>query len=160
MALFNMRDIFAVAIKIEERGETFYREVARRVTQESVQKLFTQLANDEVEHKRIFNQMAQQLGEHNLAQDAQKEFLSYLEAFSESLIFEEPDKLPYDVQQAFDLQRAVLYAIEKELDSVLFYKEVKEMVPASEQGLLDQIISEERRHVVNLSWLKINLSLR
>lgn len=157
MPLFNMRDIFAVAIKIEERGEAFYRDVARQVNQESVQKLFIQLANDEVEHKRLFQQMAQQVGGIELNPEAQKEFLSYLDAYTESLIFEEPEKLPYNAQKAFDLPRALIYAIEKELDSVLFYKEVKELVPPSEQGLLDQIITEERRHVVNLSWLKKQL---
>lgn len=154
MALFNMRDIFAVAIKIEERGEAFYRQVAQQVAQETVQKLFTKLADDEVGHKELFTQMAKQLGELSLAKSSQEDFWAYLNAYTENLIFEEPGQLPYNAGHAFDLTRAIMYAIEKELDSVLFYKEIKEMVPASEQGLVDRIINEERRHVVNLSWLK------
>lgn len=158
MALFNMRDVFSVAVKIEERGEAFYRQVAEKVERESVKKLFNSLADDEVRHKELFTQMAQQIGETNLSQNAQEGYLDYLNAYTDTLVFEDPDKLPYDASRAFDLPRAIMYAIEKELDSVLFYKEVKDLIPPSEQGLLENIIIEERRHVVNLSWLKNQLT--
>jgi rubrerythrin len=158
MALFNMRDVFAIAVKIEERGEAFYRQVAEKVEGESVKKLLNSLADDEVQHKQLFTQMASQIGETNLAHNLEESYLNYLQAYTETLVFEDPDKLPYDAKQAFDLPRAIMYAIEKELDSVLFYKEVKDLIPPSEQGLLDKIINEERRHVVNLHWLKNQLT--
>ncbi|HPB00329.1 MAG TPA: hypothetical protein PLC51_07715, partial [Candidatus Marinimicrobia bacterium] len=57
-----------------------------------------------------------------------------------------------------DAKTALLYAIERELDSVLYYKEIKELIPASEHQLISGIIDEERRHVVRLSELKKNLT--
>ncbi len=157
MGLFSMRDIFAVAIKIEERGEQFYRAVAEKVSEPKVRAFFARLAADEQRHRAIFQEMAAQLGNVELGTADKADFLAYLEAYTQNLIFEEETQLSYDAGKTFDARHAFLYAIEKELDSVLYYREVKDLVPVSEQALINEIIAEERRHVVNLSTMKQEL---
>jgi len=49
---------------------------------------------------------------------------------------------------------ALDFAIGRELDSVLYYSEMKKYVTASAQDLLEQVIEEERKHVVILTNIK------
>ncbi|HPC36341.1 MAG TPA: ferritin family protein [Candidatus Marinimicrobia bacterium] len=157
MAIFSIRDVFDVAVKIEERGEKFYRETAKVIPKVEVKDLFEKLADEEVVHKKIFRQMGQKIGAVNLESAAREEFYDYLEAYTQNLIFSDASdesKIPA-IQ---DAKTALLYAIERELDSVLYYKEIKELIPVSEHQLIDGIINEERRHVVRLSELKKNLT--
>jgi len=158
MTLFSIRDVFDIAIKIEEKGEEFYRETAKIIPQTEVKSLFEKLADEEVAHKQIFLKMAKKIGTVEINKDMRDEFYAYLEAYTQKLIF--PDvKAENKVPAIRDANTALLYAIEKELDSVLYYKEVKELIPASEHPLINGIIEEERRHVVRLSELKKNLNL-
>ena len=62
MTIFSIRDVFDIAVKIEERGEKFYRETAKVISKAEVKELFEKLADEEVAHKKIFRQMAQKIG--------------------------------------------------------------------------------------------------
>jgi len=156
MTIFSIRDVFDFAVKIEEKGENFYRESARVIPQAEVKALFENLADEEVAHKKLFQKMAQQLGSVKLEQTAREEFYAYLEVYTQNLIFSDVNAEAKN-SALRDPGSALLYAIEKELDSVLYYKEIKELVPISEHSLIDGIIAEERRHVVQLSELKKSL---
>jgi rubrerythrin len=54
MTIFSIRDVFDFAVKIEEKGENFYRESARVIPQAEVKALFENLADEEVAHKKLF----------------------------------------------------------------------------------------------------------
>lgn len=157
MAIFNLRDVFNIAVKIEEQGEQFYRKVASLVESETVKELFNKLANDEVSHKAIFSRMAADLGEINLSKIREGEFEEYLNAYTEKLIFDTSETFIEELSRNFDLAKAIQYAMDRELESVLFYKEIKEIVADSEKGVVENIIKEEYRHFVNLNWLKKQL---
>jgi len=53
-----------------------------------------------------------------------------------------------------DVLAALDFAIQRELDSVLYYSEMKKYVTASAQDLLEQVIEEERKHVVILTNIR------
>jgi len=53
-----------------------------------------------------------------------------------------------------DVLAALDFAIQRELDSVLYYSEMKKYVTATAQDLLEQVIEEERKHVVILTNIK------
>ena len=50
--------------------------------------------------------------------------------------------------------RADDFAIRRELDSILYYHEIKKLVPAAQHGTIEQIIDEERKHYSILSAMK------
>ncbi|MFH1214589.1 MAG: ferritin family protein [Candidatus Neomarinimicrobiota bacterium] len=153
MAIFSIRDVFEMAVKIEEKGEAFYRETAKIITHTKVKALFEKLADEEVVHKNTFIRLAQKLGNVSTGKVAREEFYAYLEAYTQNLIFSDV-KAENKIPTIRGAQAALFYAIEKELDSVLYYTEVKELIPPSEHKLIDGIIDEERRHVVRLSEMK------
>jgi len=155
MGIFNVKDIFKIAVKIEERGEKFYRETAKLLNSPKVVQLFNKLADDEAQHRVTFARMAEKLGETVQTENLQDEFYAYLEAYTQNLIFDDASD---DFSKIKDARTALTFAIDKELDSVLYYTEIKNLIPVSEHAFVDEIINEERRHVVNLSILRKALS--
>jgi len=155
MGIFNVKDVFEFAVKIEERGEKFYRETANRLNSPEVTRLFNKLADDEVQHRLTFAKMAQKLGKFVEPKNLQDEFYAYLEAYTQNLIFNDSSA---EFPKIKDARIALTFAIDKELDSVLYYTEIKNMIPVSEHSSVDEIINEERRHIVNLSMLRKALS--
>jgi rubrerythrin len=53
-----------------------------------------------------------------------------------------------------DTVAALDFAIKRELDSILYYHEIKRFVSAAQHATLDQIIAEERKHFSMLSEIK------
>ncbi|MCK4339265.1 MAG: rubrerythrin, partial [Candidatus Cloacimonetes bacterium] len=54
--IFNASEIYQFAIRIEENGEKFYRQMAKKLDEPKVKELFTLLADDEVVHKKTFKE--------------------------------------------------------------------------------------------------------
>jgi rubrerythrin len=50
--------------------------------------------------------------------------------------------------------KALELAIVTEKDSILFYYELKEILPRQEQGTISRIITEEKAHLIKLTELK------
>ena len=46
------------------------------------------------------------------------------------------------------------HAIQRELDSIHYYREMRELLPAEECGAIDRIIAEEKEHFVRLSAMR------
>jgi len=154
MGIFTMRDIFDVAVKIEEKGEAFYRQTASVISDTTVRQLFHRLADEEVGHKQVFLKLSAQIGTVKLTPVAREDFFAYLEAYTQNLIFDDTGSDP-ELVKVKDLLTAVNFAISKEQESIFYYKEIKELVPISEHALLDNIIEEERRHALKLIQFKL-----
>jgi rubrerythrin len=49
---------------------------------------------------------------------------------------------------------ALDFAIQRELDSILYYHEIKKLVPAAQHDTIEKIIEEERKHFLSLTEMK------
>ena len=58
---FNAVEVFRVAVKIEENGKKFYENALRVIDDPEVKKLFEELAEQEVEHKKRFEDLTARL---------------------------------------------------------------------------------------------------
>ena len=157
MTLFSAKDVFEFAVKIEVNGEYFYRETAKSLPDPKVKELFTFLADEELKHKAIFEKLATRMGSVTLPELNNADYRAYLEAYTENLIFSEAD-IKGKIASIDDKNIALLFAIDKELDTVHYYQEIKNFIPESEHGLVDKIIAEERNHVVKLAEMKRKLA--
>ncbi len=153
MSLFSAKDVFEFAVRIEENGEKFYRDSARKLANPEIKKLFVFLADEEVRHKQTFEKLAARMGSMQLPKQLDADYKAYLDAYSENLIFTESDT-DRKIADIDDERTALFYALEKELDTIHYYREIRELIPASEQGLIEKIIDEERSHVVKLAEMK------
>ena len=156
MATFDVRDIFTIAMKIEENGKAFYAKMAQQDNQE-IRGLFAFLAEEEGRHYHTFERMREKLSERPTVESAPTEYFDYLQAFVDNSIFrQELSEQEQAALQAFPA--AIEYSIGRETDSILYYHEIKGFVPPSEAEIIEQIIREERRHYLRLTELAKQLA--
>ncbi len=153
MSIFKASEIYQFAIRIEENGERFYHQMAQKIENANMEKVFTYLANEEVKHKKTFEDMVSKIEKYEPPESYSGEYFSYLRAYTDNIIFSQA-KLEEEMSKIKDAISAIDFAIQRELDSILYFLEMKNLVPVSQRSLIDGIIEEERRHFVKLSGLK------
>ncbi len=150
MSLFAPSEIFQFAIRIEENGEKFYRKMSEKFQDKEMKDMFNTLASDEVKHAQIYKAMVSKLEKYEPFESFPDEYFTYLKAYADKLIFDEK-KSNEDALEIKDLKSALDFAIDKELDSILYYQEIRNLVNEGQRSQIDKIIDEERKHFVRLS---------
>jgi len=153
MSLFEPGEIFQFAIRIEDNGEKFYRQMAQKFNETKVKELFSYLADEEVKHKKTYEEMVSKIEKHEPFETFPGEYFAYLRAYADKIIFTQK-KFDEDIANIKDINAALDYAMNAELDSILYYQEIKNLVPENQRKTIDGIIEEERRHFVKLSEIK------
>ena len=155
--VFNADEIFEMAIRIENNGATFYRKAAGLQSDTKNQKFLESLANMEDQHKRIFTEMRTTLTEKDKSPkvfDPYDEVSQYLAAMADNMGGEGSPSVADSLTGDETLEEILRIAVGLEKDSILFYLGIKDLIPhQSGQDRIDEIIKEERRHVVQLSNL-------
>lgn len=155
MSSYQGSDIFQFAIRMEENGEKFYNYAASIAKDPKVYGIFTKLASEEVKHRKLFADMFSKIDTIMPKESYPGEYMAYLQGSIDGKVFSmAASKELSDIK---DVIAALDFAIARELDSVLYYSEMKKYVTATAQSLLDQVIDEERKHVVILSEIKKSL---
>jgi hypothetical protein len=83
------------------------------------------------------------------------EYFAYLKNYIDGKVVFSADsssKLPgiHEASAAFD------FAIQRELDRILYYQELRAFVPEKDSRLIDEVIAEERKHFALLSEAEKN----
>jgi len=143
-------DVFAMAVRIEENGETFYTGAAHMTQEPAVKKLFQDLAKMEAGHIEVFKTLRGQLPgcfPSDAVWDPEGLAESYLQATADTHIFTleaAQDRLK-TVKSALD---ALGMAVQFEKDSVTFFIGMKEILPdPSGRGEIDTLIRAEMDHI-------------
>lgn len=147
MFTFRGSDILEFAIRIEENGENFYRYAIQLTNDEETKKLFARLAEEERNHQQIYRKIFAMMEKVNPPETYDGEYDAYLHNFIDgNIVFKKvsAEEVPKSVAEAVE------FALRRELDSILFYHEIKRLVPQQEHNLIDTIIEEERRHYNSL----------
>jgi len=155
MSSYQGSDIFQFAIRMEENGEKFYNYAASIAKDPKVYGIFTKLASEEIKHRKLFADMFSKIDTIMPKESYPGEYMTYLQSSIDGKVFS--TTATKELAEIKDVIAALDFAIGRELDSVLYYSEMKKYVTSSAQGLLEQVIEEERRHVVILSEIKKNL---
>ena len=158
MIKIDIDRIFQIAVEIEEMGIEFY-EKASDLVEGDARKVFLALAKMEANHSRTFEKMRKALTE---TQEYLAEFDPddgvglYLQFSVESTEFR---KLPDDIFSGEESSRdLVRFALEREKDSVVFFKTMKDAVMTEqERGEIEKIINEEIDHTLKLTRLLVEM---
>jgi rubrerythrin len=148
-------DVLNFAVRIEEDGEVFYRKAALAAERESTMKLFVRLADEEIGHKKVFQSMLSRLEEYTPTESYSGEYMAYLRDYIDNrAVFtkEKENQFP----NLKDALSAINFAMERELDSILYYQEVKQFIVDKQWSAIDNIIAEERKHFALLAEVKRN----
>jgi rubrerythrin len=163
MKVFNAYDVLQFAIRVEENGEIFYREAARMIGDQGAKAIFARLAIEEIGHKKILEDMQGDLGDFRPAESYEGEYLAYLQGYIDGrVIFKGRvtgsggDSKDMTIAGVLDTRSALDFAIQREVDSIVYYQEVKAFVPEKHHKVVDGIVDEERRHFALLSEIRKN----
>ena len=157
MGVFAASDIVEVAIRIEENGVNFYKFAEQIAKQQEAKELFAHLAQEEIKHKKIFETIFAKMEKSNPPESYEGEFSAYLRSYVDNNLIFTKEAIDKELAKVTDTIAAFDFAIRRELDSILYYHEIKRLVPAAQHGAIEQIIDEERKHYSILTELKKKL---
>lgn len=156
MGNFKASEVVQVAIRIEENGEKLYRRAKTLTDDPKLQALFGFLGGEEIKHKKLFESMLPGLESYEPPETYPGEYYAYLRAYADDLVFS-PEEVDEELEDIVDTEEAVDFAMEREIESILYYLEAKSMVPKAQAETLDKIVDEERRHYLKLVEVRRNL---
>ena len=151
-------ELINIAIDIEKRGIAFYDIMATSSENEATRDVFVYLTKMEREHVEIFQGMLDEAKKYHLPEAYTKENASYLQALVDSTAFTDDMVISEMATQADSDIKALELAIYAEKDSILFYYEMKDMIPPRAKATMERIINEEKSHLRDLSELKKQLA--
>jgi len=154
MGVFAASDIVEVAIRIEENGVNFYKFAEQLAKQQEAKELFAHLADEEVKHKKIFEEIFAKMEKSSPPESYEGEYSAYLRSYVDNNIIFTKEAMDKELSKVTDTIAAFDFAIRRELDSILYYHEIKKLVPAAQHGTIEQIIEEERKHFSMLTEMK------
>ena len=150
MNQYSASEVFQFAIQIEENGEHFYRELSKHVSDPDTKKFLELLANEEVKHGSTFKKLLSTFEKYDPQENYPDEYFAYLKALVNNMIFEKAP-LKEQIDKLKTPKEAIRFAIQNEWESILYYQEIKKLVPKDQQHLVEEIIEEERTHFLKLS---------
>jgi rubrerythrin len=154
MKIFDARDIIQFAVRIEEDGETFYRKASLAAQDKDIKDLFNLLANEEVQHKALFRDMLSNMEALQPAETYDGEYAAYLGDYIDGKVVFTKDAQKELAPDVSDTSSAVMFAMQREADSILYYHEAKQFIAEKYYNIIDKIIIEERKHFSKLSELR------
>ena len=155
---FSGSELINIAIGIEGRGIVFYDVMAKSSEKEAAREVFSYLADMERGHIETFKAMLEGADKFQISADESGQYTAYLSALVDSAVFSDDLVTSEMAAQAESDAAALELAIRAEKDSVLFYYEMKEVMPKRAQATVDNIIAEEKSHLRQLSELKKKLA--
>ena len=151
MADYSIREVIEMAVQTERLGGEFYRVMTERFNDnKELSALFGDLARKEEIHEKRFTELKGIVGDEE--PEDWDQVGDYMRAIVESAFFLGKDKATMHMQNIQDVQGALGFAIAFEKETLLFYHGIKDAV--KEKEIIDEIIVEERSHILALNRLK------
>ena len=146
--MFSIQEILDLAIRLENNGESVYREAVGEIAEPQLVSLLQWMADDEVEHARWFAELKNKLKTHStdlfMAEMSREVFAGFLGEKS----FSHQDVDFSKIDRVSDL---VAVFVEFEQDTILFYETLKPFVEDNDTlNNLEKIIAEENKHIEKL----------
>jgi len=154
MSVFRGSDIVEFAIRVEENGENFYRYAIQLAKDEETKKMFSLLADQEKQHQKVFRRIFAAMEKYTPPETYDGEYAAYLHNYIDGNVIFDKKALDEEFAKIKDVAAALDFAIKRELDSMLYYHEIKRLVPENEHTVIEDIIEEERKHFKGLSKLR------
>ncbi len=152
---FNAAEVFRVAIKIEENGKKFYDHAVKVIDDPVAKKLFEELAVQEVDHKKRFEELKAQLPAQPQTSDVwfpENEMEAYLKMMADQHIFTSDESLQTSMAGLKNVRDALKMAIEFEKDSVIFFLSMQEATDSKkDQEMIGLLVKEEQTHLRRLA---------
>ena len=151
-------ELIKIAIDIERRGTAFYDIMSKSTENATARIAFQYLADMERGHVQIFENMLGKVDKHQPSENNAEEKAAYLQALFDSAAFTDEMVESEMATQANSDIEALELAIAAEKDSILFYYELRDIMPKRVHTTVNRIIAEEKLHLRQLTETKKELT--
>jgi len=147
---FSATDIVEIAIEIEKNGRTFYTDFSKKLKEEKAKDFFLYMSEEEAEHEKKFKEILSSVMKHEPCESYPQDYFAYFNAIAQDCIFNDAQELKERFSRVESARGAIDFSIGIEKDSILIYESMKKMVPDKDKPLIEEIISQEKEHVLKL----------
>ncbi len=155
---YHGNELINIAIGIERRGIAFYDIMSRSTENAATRSVFQYLVGMEQEHIKIFQDMLSEADKYETPETYAGEYEAYLQALVDSAVFIDDLAASEMASQVDSDIKALELGISAEKDSILFYYNMKELMPQRAQAAVNKIITEEKSHLRQLSEFRKKLT--
>ncbi len=153
---FSSNELISMAISIEKNGVVFYDIMAKSTENPEAKQIFQILANMERGHIEVFNKLLDET-DNSPPVGLDEEYNNYFQTLVDNAVFTDEAINSEMVATTNSDLAALELGINAEKDSLLFYYEMKNVVPPPVTAAINKIITEEKLHLQQLSELKKRL---
>ncbi len=151
MEKFSISEVIEQAVRAEKLGYEFYTRMAKKFKKDNqLQGLFKTLAEKELQHKKTFSDLKTKVKDEE--PEGWEEVSEYLRAIVESEFFLGKKKSLPSLEHVKSVVGAVKFALGFEKETLLYYYAVRDVI--KEKDVVDEIINEERSHIMWLNRFK------
>jgi rubrerythrin len=151
---FNAYEILEMAREIESKGINYYQAHAENTDNETLEKLFLRLSEEEKQHLQKLEEIEENISKISNQQDYQyldnPQVESYLKTLVEFSVFPNQIKKE-DISKNDTIDEILLVAIMAEKESILFYKELLDFNNDISAEVIKTLVEEEKQHLQDLS---------
>lgn len=146
--LMKITDIARAAMSIEDKGSHFYSALAARTDDERAKQVFLKLAEEEKEHRRVFEKM---LSLYEGDEVLDEGVAGYLNAVLKGSVFPGPATLQRFLEEIKSVKDALSIGIQAEKDAILLYNELMTRTSSEKaRKMLGHLLEEEKMHLIDL----------
>ena len=148
---FIADEIFEMAEQLERNGAKYYYRAAALNSDQDIRKKLIEFGKMEENHEKVFAAMRAELpASHRIdtVPDPDNQAALYLRAMADGYVFDLKKDPSEVLTENTSMEQILKTAIGLEKDSVIFYLEMKDIVPANlGKEKIDAIIKEEMDHI-------------
>lgn len=154
MTAIDVRELIRLAKRDEDVGAEFYQKLAEKAESEDLKEKFLEIREQEIGHSERFQEMLEEMSDYVPQEDFPGEYEQYFQSFlSKREYLDSGDAVEAASGIESDME-AIKFALSQEKNTLLFFLEMKELVPSSQQReMVHEVIDEERDHIVELSQM-------
>jgi rubrerythrin len=153
MSVFkNPAEIIEIAIRIERNGVEFYRYLSENVEDNDAKDVFSFLAAQEEKHVGIFRKMLYEVADYTPKYSYPGEYGLFLDELAGSAI--DSLKNYENALKTRGFQEAIKLGIEAELQTIVYFTELYELLPDKVNEALKNVIDEEKKHYLELKIIQ------
>ena len=153
MSVFTIPEIVDIGIEKEKKRRDFYAQVAERFADKDIKELFTKLKNWEEMHIKRFSEIRDNMKESGGTDSYPGELRAYADALLDDTLYKAVTPHAFSRTITTPLS-AVQHGIGFEKDAILFFSEFQPYLLDHDREIVQQLINEEKQHIVYLADLK------
>ncbi len=140
---FQPKDLLETLVKLEQNGQKFYEEMAKKFSDDKKNREFFEfLADQETHHEALYKSLSEKIDKNQeIDKEYDDEYKAYIQSMIDQIFNFDSSNVGDD---PIDIYR---FSIGIEKDTILFIKEVRTIVPEFEPELIDRVEAEERGHI-------------